>query len=67
MILSCPGPSFGKELDKLDRWDTYLIHCRSGKRSESAMIIMKGMDFIRIYHMNGGILEWIEEQLPLVK
>ena len=59
--------TFSEELDKLDRWDTYLIHCRSGKRSEGAFGVMQAMEFIRIYHMNGGILEWIEEGLPLVK
>ena len=59
--------NFRNEIDKLKKDKTYLIYCRSGRRSADALDIMKELDFTRIYHMNGGILEWLDEVLPTVK
>ena len=59
--------NFRNEIDKLKKDKTYLIYCRSGRRSADALNIMKELDFTRIYHMNGGILEWLDEALPTVK
>ena len=59
--------NFRDEIDKLKKDKTYLIYCRSGRRSADALNIMKELDFTRIYHMNGGILEWLDEGLPTVQ
>lgn len=59
--------NFRDEIDKLNKDKTYLIYCHSGRRSADALDIMKELDFTRIYHMNGGILEWLDEELPTVK
>ena len=59
--------NFRDEIDKLDKHKTYLIYCRSGRRSADAINIMEELNFTRIYHMNGGILEWTEEELPIKK
>ena len=59
--------NFRGEIDRLDRDKTYLLHCRSGSRSSSALNVMKELNFIKIYHMTGGIIEWTEEGLPTVK
>jgi len=58
---------FRDELDTLDKNKTYLMHCRSGSRSGRTLDIMEELDFARIYHMNGGMIEWEAEELPVVK
>ena len=59
--------AFRDELDGLDKNKTYLLHCRSGNRSEKTLNIMKELKFIKIYHMTGGSIEWQAEELPMVK
>ena len=59
--------TFQDELNKLDKNKTYLIYCRSGKRSSNALNIMQELNFREVYNMSGGILEWQAEGLPTVK
>ncbi|MFC1920825.1 rhodanese-like domain-containing protein [Chloroflexota bacterium] len=61
------APDFSERLNSLDKSKTYLIYCRSGNRSGQALAIIKEMDFLKIYHMDGGMLEWTAEELPTVK
>ena len=59
--------TFRNDLDKLDKNKTYLIYCRSGRRSENALNIMKELDFREVYNMLGGIIKWKSEGLPTTK
>ncbi len=59
--------TFRNNLDKLDKNRTYLIYCRSGRRSENALNIMKELDFREVYNMLGGIIKWKSEGLPTTK
>jgi rhodanese-related sulfurtransferase len=59
--------TFRNNLDKLDKNKTYLIYCRSGRRSENALNIMKELDFREVYNMLGGIIKWKSEGLPTTK
>ncbi len=59
--------TFRDELDNLDKSKTYLIYCRSGNRSGSALDIMAELSFEEVYNMLGGILNWEAEGLPTVK
>ena len=56
--------TFQDELDKLDKKKTYLIYCRSGKRSSNALNIAGELEFREAYNMLGGIIEWKAEGLP---
>ncbi len=51
---------FDAKLAELDRDKTYLVHCRSGRRSSSAFAKMKELGFTSVYHLDGGILAWEE-------
>ena len=53
--------SFDIELGKLDRDTTYVMHCRSGRRSANSFEIFKKLGFKNIIHMDDGILGWEEE------
>lgn len=59
--------SFPDELQNIDKNDTYLVHCRSGGRSERAVSIMEEMGFTDIYEIGGGFSEWQSEGLPVAK
>ena len=53
--------SFEMELEKLDRDTTYLMHCRSGRRSAISFEIFKKLGFRHVIHMDDGILGWKED------
>jgi rhodanese-related sulfurtransferase len=38
-----------------------IIHCRSGKRSAMACLMLEQMGFTNTYNVVGGILEWQEK------
>ncbi len=58
-------PSFSEELKQLDRNATYLVYCRSGNRSRTALRIMDDLGFTRVYHLTNGITEWVDAGLPV--
>ena len=59
--------NFVSEMQKLDKNTTYVMHCKSGGRSTMALDKIKDLGFKKIYHMNGGMLEWAENNLPINK
>ncbi len=59
--------TFRNDLDKLDKDKTYLIYCRSGRRSEDALNVMKELDFREVYNVLGGITRWKSSGLPTTK
>jgi len=58
-------PSFSEELEQLDKNATYLVYCRSGNRSRTALRIMDDLAFTRAYHLTNGITEWVDAGLPI--
>jgi rhodanese-related sulfurtransferase len=58
--------TFRIDLDNLNKNKVYLIYCRSGRRSGSALNIMQGLNFTEVYNMSGGINEWKAEGLPTI-
>ena len=58
--------TFRDELNNLDKNKTYLVYCRSGKRSGNALDIMKELNFREAYNI-GGIIEWKAAGLPTIK
>ncbi len=49
---------FTSRIQSLDKSKTYLLYCRSGKRSAKALNIMKENGFDKVYHLEGGITAW---------
>ena len=58
--------SFQDSLATLDKDKTYLIYCRTGKRSSGALQIMQTMDFNKVYNLFNGIEAWVMKELPTV-
>jgi len=59
--------TFLDELNKLDKNKTYVVYCRSGHRSSSALNTMAELNFREAYNILGGINKWREEGLPTTK
>ena len=61
------GDDFEGALKKLDKSVPYLVHCRSGGRSTSALETLKKLGFQHIYHLDGGMNAWSEAGNPVEK
>jgi rhodanese-related sulfurtransferase len=59
--------TFVPDLGKLDKETTYLVYCRTGRRTSDTVGIMVRLGFTTIYRFNGDILRWKAEGLPVVK
>ena len=59
--------TFRDDLENLDKNKTYLIYCRSGGRSGSALNIMAELNFSEVYNIPGGITRWKAEGLPVIE
>lgn len=56
--LNVKAPDFAKKVAELDKDKTYLVYCRSGRRSVTACDIMAEEGFSDLYNLQGGYLEW---------
>lgn len=59
--------SFKDDVGKLDKSKSYIVHCRTGRRSETAVQIMEDMGFTDIYWMQDGIVGWQDAGYPVTK
>jgi rhodanese-related sulfurtransferase len=50
--------AFVSRVQGLKKNRTYLLYCRSGKRSGKALVMMQEQGFHKLYHMAGGITAW---------
>jgi thioredoxin len=56
---------FKEQLAAFDKTKPTFIYCLSGGRSGNALNVMQEMGFTEVYNMQGGILKWKAENLPL--
>lgn len=65
--INVESESFLSEIAKLDKSATYAVYCRSGRRSADAINKMSNEQFISLSNLNGGVIDWTNAGLPLVK
>lgn len=58
---------FKTKAAKLDKDKPVLVYCRSGKRSMKAATTLESMGFKRIVNLDGGMLAWEEDDMPVEK
>ena len=66
-LIDFQGGNFENEIATLDKNATYAVYCRSGNRSGQAVKVMKDAGFSNVFNMNGGVIEWANAGLPLVR
>lgn len=59
--------TFDDELAALDPDETYLLYCRSGNRSGQTAAQMQQLGFDQVYDMDGGVVAYGGQGLPLVR
>lgn len=59
--------NFENEIAVLDKNVTYAVYCRSGNRSGQAAKIMHDAGFHDVYNLDGGVIDWTNEGMMLVK
>lgn len=59
--------TFVEDMDKLDKEKTYLVYCRTGRRSSDAVSIMTRQGFRELFRIKGDIVKWKSDGLPVVK
>lgn len=52
--------------DELNREQTLIVHCHSGRRSAEAVRLLKQRGFANVYNLEGGIAAWSEFIDPTV-
>jgi rhodanese-related sulfurtransferase len=50
--------AFVSKVQSLKKNRTYLLYCKSGRRSGKALVMMQEQGFRKLYHMDGGITAW---------
>ena len=52
------SPDFAQKIERLDKRQTYLVHCAAGSRSARACEKMEGMGFTNLYELAPGFKGW---------
>lgn len=63
LVINYLGEGFWEKIEQLDTSKTYLIYCRTGRRSLRACTLMKngGFDHANVFNLDGGMVAWEEE------
>lgn len=62
--LHIPLAGITLETDKIAKDKPVIIHCRSGKRSAQAILLLEQEGFTNLANLKGGILAWKAEIEP---
>jgi rhodanese-related sulfurtransferase len=65
-MIDFQGGSFETEIASLDKNATYAVYCRSGNRSGQAVKIMQDAGFPNLFNLEGGVIDWANQGMPLV-
>ena len=66
-LINFQSGNFENEISTLDKSATYAVYCRSGNRSGQAVKVMQAAGFTNVFNMNGGVIDWANAGLPLVR
>lgn len=60
--LLIPQGNIPNNISKIDKDKKVVVHCRSGKRSADVIeYLQENHDFVNLYNLKGGILEWSDK------
>lgn len=67
VLLDFNSEDFEKEVAKLPKDKTYLVHCAAGGRSSRACKKMATLNFTNLFNLQGGFGAWQKEGKPVEK
>lgn len=62
--LNIPLSGILVEVDKISKEVPVVIHCRSGKRSAQAIMLLEQQGYDNLSNLEGGVLAWQEDIDP---
>lgn len=64
-----PSTELAANLETLNRYkrQTVIIYCNNGGQSSAQAKLLMKQGFEQVYYMKGGVIEWKNTQLPLVR
>ncbi|UCH57387.1 MAG: rhodanese-like domain-containing protein [Candidatus Bathyarchaeota archaeon] len=65
--INIPVEELQGRLVEINPVDEFLVYCRTGNRSATAVGILEQNGYSRLYHMEGGIVAWTGAGYPTVK
>ncbi len=66
VLLDWQNPLFRSIVATYSQKKTYIVYCRSGRRSNDAARLMQSMGFTHVYNLTGGIERWKNEHRRIV-
>lgn len=66
-LMNVQEDDFSDKIRDLDKSEPVLVYCRSGKRSMHAAQLLEKAGFEKIISLEGGILDWESQKLPIQK
>ncbi|MEM1296166.1 MAG: rhodanese-like domain-containing protein [Verrucomicrobiota bacterium] len=70
VLVNIRGEGFEEGVAELDQSKPYLVHCAAGVdggRSRKAVDALKKAGATKVYHLNGGLSAWMQEDHPTQK
>lgn len=64
-LIDFKASDFRDQLARLDRDQTYLVHCAVGGRSTSALAVFQELGFKKVVHLDGGMKAWEKAGEPV--
>ena len=61
------SPDFDLKMAAQDNSKPLILYCRSGRRSAESVLKLSDEDYVFIYDLEGGIIQWIFEGNQIVK
>jgi rhodanese-related sulfurtransferase len=65
ILIDISSREFEDKINALDNNKKYIVYCRTGSRSGHAVRVMKQMGFTEVYNLQGGIMLWHMNGLPV--
>lgn len=67
--INIPSTQINNKLSELEKYKQtpVIVVCKSGQTASSTSKILKENGFDAVYRLTGGIMEWTNNNLPLVK
>lgn len=67
ILIDIFDPDFQSEIDKLKKDEKYIVYCRSGRRSLTAVKYMNSIGIKNVFNLEGGIIGWKAKGKPVVQ
>jgi rhodanese-related sulfurtransferase len=67
ILIDINKTDFEQRIQQLPKNEAIYVYCTVGARSMQAAKILQKNGFEKIYHLEGGIMDWARHQLPISK